>query len=108
MSLLDRALETVKVKYTNAVDVAAFVRKHRLTRDPTIKDRYWLTGAQDRYIDADLTDPEVRESAEILIREFRTKVTVKKGRPEKEKETGVSPFGKIDLPKMNFTIRKRS
>ena len=61
-----------------ALEAAKFAKKHRLIRDETIKDRYYLTKARDRWIDMDLTDPEVREKAEAAIREFRTDIVVRK------------------------------
>lgn len=73
-SIAGRARETVG----ESIQAAKFVKKHRLIRDETIKDRYYLTKARDRWIDMDLTDPEVREKAEAAIREFRTDIVVRK------------------------------
>lgn len=106
MDLLGGIRDKVKVAFSNSIETSKFIRRHRLTQDPVIPDRYWLTGAKDRYIDADLTDPEVRESAEVLIREFRTTITVKKGRPEKDTEAVSGLFGNISVPKIDFTIKK--
>lgn len=73
-SIAGRARETVG----ESIQAAKFVRKHKLIRDKEIKDRYYLSKARDRWIDLDLTDPEVREKAEAAIREFRTDIVVRK------------------------------
>lgn len=73
-TIAGRARETVG----EALEAAKFAKKHKLIRDETIKDRYYLTKARDRWIDLDLTDPEVREKAEGAIREFRTEIVVRK------------------------------
>ena len=73
-SIAGRARETVG----ESIQAAKFVKKHKLIRDKEIKDRYYLTKARDRWIDLDLTDPEVREKAEAAIREFRTDIVVRK------------------------------
>ena len=73
-TIAGRARETVG----EALEAAKFAKRHKLIRDETIKDRYYLTKARDRWIDLDLTDPEVREKAEGAIREFRTEIVVRK------------------------------
>ena len=73
-TIAGRARETVG----EALEAAKFAKRHKLIRDETIKDRYYLTKARDRWIDLDLTDPEVREKAEEAIREFRTEIVVRK------------------------------
>jgi len=73
-TIAGRARETVG----EALEAAKFAKKHKLIRDKEIKDRYYLSNARDRWIDLDLTDPEVREKAEAAIREFRTDIVVRK------------------------------
>lgn len=82
-SIAGRARETVG----ESIQAAKFVKKHKLIRDKEIKDRYYLSKARDRWIDLDLTDPEVREKAEAAIREFRTDIVVRKVK-KKEREAG--------------------
>lgn len=85
MDLLNWAAGKVKGAVSETLDVQKFIRGHRLTRDPKVRDRYYLSAARDRYIDADLSDPDVRDSAETEIKKFRTTITVRKARVESEK-----------------------
>jgi hypothetical protein len=39
-----------------------FTRKHKLKKDPDLKNRWWLDDL--RYVDADLSDPDAREAVE--------------------------------------------
>jgi hypothetical protein len=81
-SVVGRVRETVG----ESLEAGRFVKKHKLIRDKEVKDRYYLSQARDRWIDADLTDPDVREKIEIAIREFRTKIVIQKKKKEKSKE----------------------
>lgn len=106
MGLLGGIRNKVKVAFSNSIETGKFVRRHRLVRDPEIPGRYWLTGAKDRYIDADLSDPAVRESAELTIGNFKTTITVRKRQPEKEKRAESNPVVKIDPLKIDFKIKR--
>lgn len=86
MDLLNWTVGKVKGAVSDTIEVQKFIRRHRLIRDPKVRDRYYLSAARDRYIDADLSDPNVRESAETEIEKFRTKVTVRKAWNNKEIE----------------------
>jgi hypothetical protein len=87
------------------LEAQRFVSRHRLVRDPDVPGRYWLSAARDRYIDADLADPEVRERAEATIREFRTDVRVRKGAGKKEAIAAVAP---IDTSCLRFIPPSRT
>jgi len=82
--VLGWAFGKVRSAVSGALEAQRFISKHRLIRDPEIKGRYYLSAARDRFIDADLTDPEVRESAKITIRNYRTDIRVRKGAGKKK------------------------
>ena len=90
MGLLASVVGRARGAVGESLEAGRFAREHKLIRDKEIKDRYYLSKARDRWIDADLTDPEVREKTEIAIREFRTKIVIQKEKKEKtgEKERG--------------------
>jgi hypothetical protein len=80
VALLDAAREWV----SQALEAQRFISRHKLIKDPDVKGRYYLSAARDRFIDADLTDPEVRAGAEETIRDYRTNVKVRKNRGGKK------------------------
>lgn len=99
-TIAGRARETVG----EALEAAKFAKRHKLIRDKEIKDRYYLSKARDRWIDLDLTDPEVREKAEAAIREFRTEIVVrkekKKGRETERARDGDALFNVDEAHRM--------
>lgn len=75
--LLDLAVDRVRNSVSNVVEAQRFISRHKLVKDQEIPGRYYLSAARDRYIDADLADPEVRASAEEVIRNYRITVRVR-------------------------------
>lgn len=86
MGLLDLAVSRVKNSVSNVVEAQRFISRHKLKKDPEIPSRYYLSAARDRYIDADLSDPDVRASAEEVIRNYRITVRVRSKKSERKKQ----------------------
>lgn len=91
MAILGRLWDSARDAVSQAVEAQRFVSRHKLTKDPEIPGRYYLSAARDRFIDADLADPEVRAAAEETIREYRTTVRVRKNRGRKEEAAPAAP-----------------
>jgi hypothetical protein len=100
MALLGRLWDSARDAVSQAVEAQRFISRHKLVKDPEIPGRYYLSQARDRFIDADLSDPEVRERAEETIREFRTDVRVRKNRNRGKKEEAAAPA--IDTSCLRF------
>lgn len=82
MGLLDLVVGRVRNSVSNMVEAQRFISRQKLIKDQEIPGRYYLSAARDRYIDADLSDPDVRASAEEVIRDYRRDVRVRKKKGE--------------------------